>query len=418
MRQPWSVTATFPSLSPWRIRPSLTGGDCKGGYHPALVDRPTPDLDAILGAIGDPELARPFTRRFLDATLLYDTLVDAAAWEILAGVGALPGPGGVDPAEAASRLSLGSVPARVLRYLLAKLADAGHLTADGHRFLPAGGGPGSVAGKAEALRAAVPEAAVGAEIVEILVAEASDFFRGERTGEEILFAPSRVPLWLRYFSNDNVLYAVNNVLGAEALSRVLPASGARVLEVGGGAGSAAEAALRRLGPRVTRYAFTELVPTFLRRGERAARAAASPGTAVDAARLDMTRPWAEQGVEPGRFDAVLSVNCFHVAPDLDFVLAEARKALAPGGAVVLSECVKPADPFRPVYVEFVFGFLTGFSEVQTHPERRPAPGFLSPAAWRASFAAAGLPEVTFLPDAEAVGRLYRDFLVAAVVARA
>lgn len=382
------------------------------------MDRPTPDLDAILGAIGDPDLARPFTRRFLDATLLYDTLVDAAAWEILGGLGALPGPGGVDPAEAASRLSLGPVPARVLRYLLAKLADAGHLRADGDSFLPAGGGPGSVAGRAEALRAAVPEAAVGAEIVEILVAEAPGFFRGERTGEEILFAPSRVPLWLRYFSNDNVLYAVNNVLGAEALSRVLPASGARVLEVGGGAGSAAEAALRRLGPRVTRYAFTELVPTFLRRGERAARAAASPETAVDAARLDMTRPWAEQGVEPGSFDAVLSVNCFHVAPDLDFVLAEARKALAPGGAVVLSECVKPADPFRPVYVEFVFGFLTGFSEVQTHPERRPAPGFLSPAAWRASFAAAGLPEVTFLPDAEAVGRLYRDFLVAAVVARA
>ena len=70
-----------------------------------------------------------------------------------------------------------------------------------------------------------------------LVAGAPSFFRGEKTGEVILFAPNRLPLWFRYFDNDNILYRINNTLGAEALSRALPDRAADVLEIGGGCGS-------------------------------------------------------------------------------------------------------------------------------------------------------------------------------------
>ncbi len=252
--------------------------------------------------------------------------------------------------------------------------------------------------------------------MEILVAEAPAFFRGEKTGEEILFSPARLPLWIRYFSNANVLYAVNNALGAEVLSRVLPAA-ASVLEVGGGCGSAAEAALGRLGARVARWRFTEVVPAFLRRGERAARAAAAAGTAVEAAKLDMSRPWGEQGIHPGSFDAVYSVNCFHVAKDLGFVLREARGALKPGGVAVVSECLRPGIHDRPTYVEFVFDFLESFTAVETDPILRPTHGFLSPGAWRRSFAAAGFAGVEVIPDVDDLARHYPDFFVGAVVAR-
>ena len=44
------------------------------------------------------------------------------------------------------------------------------------------------------------------------------FLRGERTGEEMLFSPSRLRLWVNYFSNDNGLYAVNNLVGAGAVA--------------------------------------------------------------------------------------------------------------------------------------------------------------------------------------------------------
>ena len=56
-------------------------------------------------------------------------------------------------------------------------------------------------------------------VVRAMVEHAPEFLRGEKTGEEILFSPARLPLWFDYFSNDNLLYEINNRLGAEASSR-------------------------------------------------------------------------------------------------------------------------------------------------------------------------------------------------------
>ena len=33
-----------------------------------------------------------------------------------------------------------------------------------------------------------------------------EYFRGEKTGEEILFSPARLTLWFDYFNNANLLY--------------------------------------------------------------------------------------------------------------------------------------------------------------------------------------------------------------------
>ncbi len=370
------------------------------------------DFPEVVGAIDDPAIRALFSQRFLVATEIYDELVDAACLRIFEDVGR----------NISAEDALPSQTRPAYRYIVEKLVHAGFLRRVNEGVflakerLPAAGAR-SVEALAAELGATEPDAAVGAEIVTLLAAEAPAFFRGEKSGEEILFSPTRLPLWIRYFSNANILYAINNTLGAEALSRVLPASGAEVLEIGGGCGSAAEAALRRLGARASRWRFTELVPTFARRGERAARAAAGPGTAVEAARVDMTKPWGPQGVAPGSFDAVYSVNCFHVAPDLGFVLAEAKAALKPGGVVVVSECVRPGTNSPPSYVDFVFNFLTSFTNVTLDPVLRPNHGFLSPAAWRASFAAAGLRDVTAIPDVDAVAARYPKFFVGALAAR-
>ena len=352
------------------------------------------DFPDVIGAISDEGVRALFSQRFLVATEIYDELVDAACLRIFEEVGR----------EISAEEELPSHTRPAYRYIVEKLS---------HAKPPSG----SVEALAAELAATEPDAAVGAEIVSLLAAEGPDFFRGRKSGEEILFSPARLPLWIRYFSNANILYAINNTLGAETLARVLPASGAEVIEIGGGCGSAAEAALRRLGPSVSRWRFTEIVPTFARRGERAARATASPGTLVEAARVDMTKPWEAQGIAPASFDAVYSVNCFHVAPDLGFVLREARAALKPDGVAVVSECVKPGTNPPPSYVDFVFNFLTSFTNVTLDPVLRPNHGFLSPAAWRASFAAAGFRDVTLVPDVDAVAERYPKFFVGAVIAR-
>lgn len=368
------------------------------------------NLPALAAAIEDPAIRALFTERFLFACDLYDELVDAASLQILLDAGLLPGDRSAQPE---------SLPAPCLpafTFLLEKLETAGVLARDGAGFARTGVPTGDVGALATELETKEPGAAVGAEVVRTLVAEAPAFFRGEKTGEDILFALPRLPLWFRYFSNENLLYSINNTLGAEVLTRVVP-PGSAILEIGGGCGSAAELALAALGSRVARYRFTELVPTFARRGERAARAAASKETVLEAAKLDMTKPWADQGVAPASFDVVYSVNCFHVAPDLDFVLREAKRAVKPGGLVVVSECVRPTKSTNPVYVEFVFDFLSSFTNVKTHPTRRPTHGFLTPAAWRASFSDAGFTSVEVMPDVDAIAEKYPRFVVGAVVAR-
>jgi SAM-dependent methyltransferase len=371
------------------------------------------DFPEVIGAISDEGVRALFSQRFLVATEIYDELVNAACLRIFGEVG------GEFSAE--EKLPVHARPA--FHYVIDKLINAGFLRkvneegARGWAVSATGVRPETLESLAAELAETEPDAAVGAEIVTLLAAEAPDFFRGRKSGEEILFSPARLPLWIRYFSNANILYAINNTLGAEALARALPPAGTEVLEIGGGCGSAAEAALGRLGPSVSRWRFTELVPTFARRGERAARAAAAPGTIVEAAKVDMTKPWESQGIAPASFDAVYSVNCFHVAPDLGFVLREARAALKPGGVVVVSECVRPGANPPPSYVDFVFNFLTSFTNVTLDPVLRPNHGFLSPAAWRANFAAAGFGDVTLVPDVDAVAARYPKFFVGAVVAR-
>lgn len=312
-----------------------------------------------------------------------------------------------------------------LRWFFRKLEAEGYLSRDGEEpaeiYRSRGPMPPGDPEREERLAHAVDaRSAPPFAVVRAMVEHVPEFLRGEKTGEEILFSPARLPLWFDYFSNDNLLYAINNRLGAEAVVRALPLRPATVLEIGGGSGSAALALFERLArdaatSRIARYRFTEIVPTFLRRAERSIKAQ-FPAVPVEYARLDMDRDLTDQGIAPGSADVVYAVNTVHIARDLSVTLSRIREALKPGGVAVFSECVRPF-PQQPIYVEFVFNFLQNFTGVATDPEIRPNHGFLTPENWRRSFRAAGFERPEILPDVEALARHYDAFFVAAVSAR-
>jgi SAM-dependent methyltransferase len=270
-------------------------------------------------------------------------------------------------------------------------------------------------------RAVDPKSLPAFAVVRTMVEHVPAFLRGEKSGEEILFSPARLPLWFDYFSNDNLLYQINNRLGAEALARALPATRpATIVEIGGGSGSAALALGDRLAreaglSRIGRYLFTEIVPTFLRRAERTIRAR-FPELPAEFVKLDMDRDFEGQGVPPGIADVVYAVNTVHIARDLSATLGRIRETLKPGGVAVFSECVRP-HAGQPIYVEFVFNFLENFTGVATDPETRPNHGFLTPENWRRAFRAAGFERPEILPDVEELSKHYDSFFVAAVSAR-
>jgi SAM-dependent methyltransferase len=258
-------------------------------------------------------------------------------------------------------------------------------------------------------------------VVRAMVEHVPAFLRGEKTGEEILFSPTKLPLWFDYFSNENLLYQINNRLGAEAVVRALPSSRpATVVEIGGGGGSAALALAQRLSrdsrlSRIERYIFTEVVPTFLRRAERALTSR-TPVFPLEFRRLDMDQDFEAQGLASGIADVVYAVNTVHIAKHLEATLRRIHQTLKPGGAVVFSECVRPFEG-QPIYVEFVFNFLQNFTGVVTDAATRPNHGFLTPENWRRALKAAGFEKPEILPDVESLARHYDAFFVAAVSAR-
>jgi SAM-dependent methyltransferase len=256
------------------------------------------------------------------------------------------------------------------------------------------------------------------ELAETVAGDYPTFLRGEISGEEVLFSPRRLRLWVDYFSNHNGMYAVSNRLGALAGAEWLPAGGGAILELGGGLGSGALAlleALRAAGrlPEVQEYRFTELVPAFLRRGQHALKAADLGGVPICFDALDMNRPFAQQGIAPASVAAVYAVNTLHVAHDLGFTLEEVRRALRPGGALVLSECVRPY-PGYAVYTEFVFNLIETFRAPLLDPARRPNGGFLTPRQWKEALESAGFADTRFVPDVVRIHGEISDFFVAAV----
>jgi SAM-dependent methyltransferase len=244
------------------------------------------------------------------------------------------------------------------------------------------------------------------------------FLQGKRSGDDILLAPARLPLWSAYFSNDNPLYAVNNRVGAVALEAWLAPEATTILELGGGLASGALAALERLAAagrlaRIERYRFTELVPAFLQRGQRRLQERFPGLSSVTFGRLDMNRPFAAQGVEPGSTSAVYAVNTLHVAHDLAFTLGEIRAALRPGGQLIVSEGVRPW-PGQTLYPEFVFNVMETFRAPRLHPVYRPTGGFLTPGQWTLALEAAGFRDIRVLPDIDRIREVFPTFYVAAL----
>ena len=244
------------------------------------------------------------------------------------------------------------------------------------------------------------------------------FLRGEVRGEEVLFSPRRLRLWVDYFSNDNGQYALNNRIGAAAVEQWLPRDGGVVLELGGGLGSGAIALLERLASAgrlgaIQEYRFTELVPAFLRRGEQALRAHRPQNVPIRFDVLDMNRRFEAQGVAPSSAAVVYAVNTLHVAYDLDFTLAEIMRALRPGGWLIASECVRPY-PRRALYAEFIFNLIETFRSPRLHPVYRPNGGFLTPDQWKAAIESAGFVDTCYVPDVVRIRREAPDFFVSAI----
>jgi SAM-dependent methyltransferase len=329
-------------------------------------------------------------------------------------------------ATAAARLGFVSAFLPAFEWLLERAAAAGVLAARGapgdRVYAAVSPLPPPRLGELRALGLEVdPRLAATLDLLDAAAATYPAVATGATAGEEALFAPARAELWARYFDQGNPVYAVNNQVAAiAAAERVTAERPLRVIEVGAGGGSGSLALAQALADRgvlarVESFLLTEPSPFFRRRAERALRAD-RPALPLRVAALDVDGDWNAQGAAEGSWDLVFGVNVMHVARDLAASLRSARRALRPGGWLVIGECLRPL-PGQPVWPEFIFRLLGGFNRVEIDPELRPNAGFLTPEQWLRILSASGFVELSIEPDLRRIRDLYPRFITGALCAR-
>jgi SAM-dependent methyltransferase len=377
---------------------------------------------ALLREMLPPYLLHVIDASFLRSHLLYDEFVYRLVLKVIRETGlesAIREGGSAEAIAARERLQVGQavVP---LDWMLRLLAARGVLEElRGEEFRARGPLPTAdlVAVRDEQLQHD-PSWMPSYVLAETVAQDYPAFLRGAVVGEEVLFSPRRLRLWVDYFSNQNGLYAVNNKVGAAAVEQWLPLDSGVLVELGGGLGSGALAVLERLGAAgrlgaIQEYRFTELVPAFLRRGEQALRAHRPESVPIRFDALDMNRPFEAQGIAPSSVTAVYAVNTLHVAHDLDFTLGQILRTLRPGGWLIISECVRPY-PRQAIYAEFIFNLIQTFRSPRLHPVYRPNGGFLTPDQWKGAIESAGFADTRFVPDVMRIRRQVPDFFVSAI----
>ena len=272
----------------------------------------------------------------------------------------------------------------------------------------------------EKQRAHDPRCLPSYEIAALAAAHYPAVLHGQTSGEQALFGPEGIVPWVKYFSNDNPLYAISNTVGAIAAAQALPSAATAILEIGGGLGSGADTLLGQLessgrAAQISSYHLTEISPLFLKRAQRNL-AARHPLCRFVFSALDIDRAFSEASIAPGSYSLVYGVNVLHVARDLAATLGELRKALSDRGMLVMAECVRPfAD--TPLHLELVFNLLSSFRDAVLVPGWRPNGGFLTPEQWTAALEANGFEDIRIFPDIAAIRGAYPSFIVAAIVAR-
>ena len=237
---------------------------------------------ARLRVLLPPELAQLIDFSFVRSHLLYEEFVYRLVLRVIHEVGleATLRDRRKRPRDGAAGGARGRAGSRATR-LDAETTSGAEDTRGGSRR-----GPTPVPGAAAPCRSGIPLAVREEQsrhdgswmpsyvLAETVAQEYPAFLRGEVPGEEVLFSPRRLRLWIDYFSNGNRLYAAQQP-HRRPRRRAVDASrrwSARLSWAEGWAAapspcSSAWQVAGRLDA-IREYRFTEFVPAFLRRGSR------------------------------------------------------------------------------------------------------------------------------------------------------
>ncbi|HZD48842.1 MAG TPA: SDR family NAD(P)-dependent oxidoreductase [Silvibacterium sp.] len=207
--------------------------------------------------------------------------------------------------------------------------------------------------------------------------------RGQMSPVEVLFPNGSLKLAEQLYQNAPAARMFNRAL-AETVRRAVRAYPAdrvvRVLEVGGGTGSATSQILPLLNEESVEYIFTDVSPAFF----GLARTKFAKFPFVRYAALDLEKEIAgDAGIAEG-VDIIVAVNVLHATADLAQTLTRLRSTLRPGGTILISECTALQR-----FGDLTVGMTDGWWRYTDTPRRQSYP-LISRQQWLDLFSELGL----------------------------
>ncbi|KAI1742676.1 putative polyketide synthase [Xylaria scruposa] len=138
--------------------------------------------------------------------------------------------------------------------------------------------------------------------------------------------------------------------------------GMNILEIGGGTGGGTRNILAALCARrgdhesllrCNRYDFTDVSSSFF---GHAREEFASYLSQMSFRTLDIERDWVEQQYPAGVYDVVVAIGVLHISSDLKATIKRVRRALKPGGKLIMQENFIPSG----WTLSYVFGLFPGW----------------------------------------------------------
>jgi acyl transferase domain-containing protein/NADPH:quinone reductase-like Zn-dependent oxidoreductase/1-acyl-sn-glycerol-3-phosphate acyltransferase/NAD(P)-dependent dehydrogenase (short-subunit alcohol dehydrogenase family)/acyl carrier protein len=238
----------------------------------------------------------------------------------------------------------------------------------------------------------------------------SDVLTGRADGGSVLFGGDAFELLTRFY-HEAPPQRYYNALAAMAIAEAGKRTTGdhdtrplRVLEVGGGTGATTALVLPTLDAARAEYVFTDITPLFTEQ----AKVTFADVPFLSTGTLDIERDPVAQGYTPHSYDVILAANVLHGTPSLAESLANLKRLLAPGGALVLIEITR-----RPIWTDLIFGLTDGWWRF-SDGDVRPSHPLLPASDWEALLAREGFDGVATIADTDREG----ESALAVIVARA
>jgi polyketide synthase PksM len=230
-----------------------------------------------------------------------------------------------------------------------------------------------------------------------------EILTGKTRATDILFPKSSLDLVQGIYKENPVSDYYNQIVAETIVAHVKerirqqPGARVRILEIGAGTGGTSAmifSKLRGLEENIQEYCYTDLSKAFLIHAEQTYRGIA-PYLRCQV--LDIEKPVAQQGIEPGSYDLVIAANVLHATKDILQTVKNAKIALKKNALMVLNEM-----SCNSVFAHLTFGLLDGWWLYQDAALRIPGCPGLYPERWRQILELAGFRHVLF-PAAEGHG---------------